>query len=89
MNLFIQIVSGILVGGVFFYITAIERIKPLKYLLQHINSTLFYFAVAVLISAVCFIFLPKLKVFGLAASITMVILFIILYIAFHSGGIGF
>jgi hypothetical protein len=89
MNSFIQIVSGMIVGGIFFYITAIERIKPMKYLFQYINSTLFYILVAVFITAACFIFFPKLKVFGIAVSLTMIILFIVLYIAFNSGSIGF
>ncbi|MGG3466111.1 hypothetical protein ABES02_00780 [Neobacillus pocheonensis] len=89
MYTLIQVFIGVIAGFIMFYMTAIERVKILKYLLQYVNSTLFYFIIVILVPIICMVFFPRVKVFGYSTSITMIILFILLYIAFNTGDIGF
>ncbi|MCH6268670.1 hypothetical protein [Neobacillus citreus] len=56
---------------------------------QYINSTVFYFIVVVAVPVICFAVLRKFKVFGVAVSVTMVGLFILIYIALNTGMLGF
>ncbi|WP_066310417.1 hypothetical protein [Bacillus sp. FJAT-29814] len=89
MRVVLQVVIGVLVGWLLFYLFGIEQPEVIKYLYKYLNSLLVFFIVVVAVPASCFAFFHRFKVFGIAVSLTMVGLFLVVYIALNSGGIGF
>lgn len=80
---------GIAVGWLLFYILGLEHAELFKFVYQYINSTVFYFVVVMVVPAICFTFLRKFKVFGVAVAVTMVGIFGLVYVALNTGSIGF
>lgn len=89
MRVVLQVVIGILVGWGLFYVLGIEQPEVIKYLYKYINSTLFFFIVVLAVLASCCAFFHGFKVFGMAVSLTMVGLFLVVYVALNTGKIGF
>jgi hypothetical protein len=89
MNSVLQAVIGILVGWWLFYLLGLEQPEVIKYLHKYINSTLLFFIVVVAVPTSCFALFRRYKVFGVAVSLTMVGLFLVVYFALNSGGVGF
>ncbi|RDU38901.1 hypothetical protein DRW41_04925 [Neobacillus piezotolerans] len=89
MQTLIQILGGIITGFFLFYFMGIEQVKPLTYLFDYINSTLFYILTACGIALLFMTVFRKLKAFGLSISATMILLLLILYIALNTGTMGF
>jgi hypothetical protein len=89
MKIVLQAVIGILAGWLLFYLLGIEQPDVIKYLYKYINSTVFFFIIVVAVPISCFAFFHRFKVFGMAVSVTMVGLFLVVYVALNTGGIGF
>lgn len=89
MKVSVQVVLGVIVGWALFYFMGLEQVELFKFLYQYINSTVFYFSVVVAVLVICFTVLRKFKVFGVAVVVTMVGLFILIYIALNTGMLGF
>jgi hypothetical protein len=89
MKVVLQAVIGILVGWMLFYLFGIEQPEVIKYLYKYINSTVFFFIVVVAVPVSCYAFFHRFRVFGMAVSVTMVGLFLVVYFALNTGGIGF
>ncbi|WP_423800206.1 hypothetical protein [Neobacillus sp. SAB-20_R2A] len=89
MKVCIQVIMGIIIGWLLFYVMGLEQEELFKFVYQYINSTVFYFSVVVGVLVICFTVLRKFKVFGVAVAVTMVGVFMVVYVALNTGSIGF
>ncbi|MFC4802367.1 hypothetical protein ACFPA1_23965 [Neobacillus sp. GCM10023253] len=89
MKVCIQVIMGIIIGWLLLNVMGLEQAELFKLVYQYLNSTLAYFIVVVVVPTICFTFFRKFKVFGVAVAVTMVGMFVVVYVALNTGSIGF